>query len=41
MRPSVHLQLLKECLTHPSNGNMRPDTTDTKRLGLADVIKLG
>ena len=37
MRPLVHLQLFEECLIHRSNGNMRPDTTDTKRVGLADT----
>ena len=37
MRPLVHLQLFEECLTHRSNGNMRSDTRDTKRVGLADT----
>ena len=37
MRPLVHLYLFDECLICRSNGDMRPDTTNTKRLGLADI----
>ena len=37
MRPLFHMELFDECLTHRSNGNVRPDTIDTKRIRLADA----